>query len=280
MLIRIEAVVSTPTKKTPKSTPQSEPRPPLKATPPSRIAVSTCSSRPTPIDSEAPSSSEVRIRPPRAAASAREDVEQRTGRRDGERRARAPPCGRRRWPSGAGRPASRTRCRRRPGTAPKKITPGPGCRDQVPLPSSPKRVAEAEPGHVVGDRLGQAAGAGEAAERHDDRREAEVGDQDAVHQAPGRPDQRSRPTMARPDRLVVDLGQLPNTATASTATEPDREVDVARQHQHGARDRDEPDDRHLQQDDLEVRVREEVVAARRRRTALSRIRATSSPPLW
>ncbi len=68
MFIRISPLFRTPTKNTPKSTPQSEPRPPAKATPPSRIAVSTCSSRPTPMESEAPSSSEVRISPPTAAA--------------------------------------------------------------------------------------------------------------------------------------------------------------------------------------------------------------------
>ena len=52
----------------PASVPHSEPRPPLNATPPSRIAVSTWSSRPTPICTEAPSSWAVMISPPSAAA--------------------------------------------------------------------------------------------------------------------------------------------------------------------------------------------------------------------
>ena len=217
------------------------------------------------MESEAPSSSEVRIRPPRAAAApeATYAAHGQARRRDAERaRRRAVGADGRQMPARRHLVPDVGADQERPEEDHRRD------RDREPFAVAElaEPVPEAEARHVVRDRLGEAARRGEAAERHDDRREAEVGDQHAVHQAPGRSDQDCA-DHGDQDRLVVHLGERAEDSHPQDADRADREVDVARQNEHRARHRDQPDDRDLQQDDVEVRVREEVARARREERA-------------
>ena len=211
-----------------------------------------------PIESEAPSSSEVKIRPPEAAAMSGEDVQH--GRdaphRDAERaggglvgaHGHHVPTDRHLVPDEGADQEDRDEDDRRHGYA-----------EDLPVAQHCERPAEAELRHVVRDRLGDAACAGVAAERDDDRREVEVGDQDAVHQAPagacGEGDDDSRR-----DPQVIHLDHLAEDGDREHRHRADREIDEPREHEHRARDRDEADNRDLEKDDEQVRAGEEVGA--------------------
>ena len=87
--------------------------------------------------------------------------------------------------------------------------------------------AESEPRGVVRDRLGHAARAREAAERDDDGREVEVGDQHAVHQAPAEPARRARSTIPTAIDWWSTFDHLAEDSHREHGNRADREVDEA-----------------------------------------------------
>ena len=60
--------------------------------------------------------------------------------------------------------------------------------------------------------------------------------------------------------MVVDARHLAEHRNREDGDGADGEVDVPGEHEHRLRDRDEPDDRDLQQDHRQVAMRQEVLA--------------------
>ncbi|EGJ73619.1 putative ABC transporter integral membrane protein [Streptomyces sp. Tu6071] len=110
---------------------------------------------------------------------------------------------------------------------------------------------------AVGDLEREPACRGEHRERRDERDEPPVRDEDPVDEPAGEPDEERGEQDAPESVLLRRDGRRPHRGEGDDRA--DREVDAAGDDDEGDTDHDDPDDRGLGQDQLEVRGRDELV---------------------